>query len=81
MMAMPDDEDFELSPQDEAAQDFMQRKGLDHIQPYDVQQIEAGRAWIYRYHLPRRADLELRVRWSEQEQDWDVTVEDYYRSP
>lgn len=66
-------------PQDEAAQDFMNRKGLSEL-PVHIEELRSKRRWRYSYVLDAGGELDLVVEWIESEQDWDVWVIDFRKS-
>lgn len=54
-----------------AARQFMAHKGLGHIRPHAVEQLEGHSCWYFYYQLPE-GELELEVFWNDHE--WDINV-------
>lgn len=81
--AVPVDDDGDflagLPPQDAVALDFMTRKGLGHLEPVEIVEATSQRRWIYSYVLPKGGELDLRVEWREDAQEWDVRVVDFHK--
>lgn len=59
------------SPQDMAARQFMEHKGLFDQHPIDVEKVDGEPCWYYVYELPE-GDLELEVLWDGSE--WKTAV-------
>lgn len=60
------------TPQAAAARQFMQHKGLGHVQPWDVEKLDGQPCWYFYYDLPE-GELELEVFWDERD-GWQVMV-------
>ena len=60
------------TPQARVAQQFMDHKGLGHLEPNGIEELEDQPCWYFYYMLPE-GDLELEVFWDERE-GWQVTV-------
>lgn len=60
-----------MEPQDEVARDFMQRKGYQSIEPFEVDKVEGIPCWYFMYELPE-GTLELEVSFNGH--DWETYV-------
>lgn len=58
-------------PQDLAAQQFMDHKGLGHLRPYHVERVDGEPCWYFYYELPEGV-LELEVFWDGDTWEWNV---------
>jgi len=65
-----------LTPQEAAAQRYMQRKGYPGVRPYDQDKIEDMACWYFYYRLPD-GDLELEVFFDYRKNDWTFTVSSF----
>ena len=61
----------DLEPQDLAARQYMEHKGLGHLSPFDVEKLDDQPCWYYLYQL-NDGTLELEVYWNGKE--WETTV-------
>ena len=50
------------TPQAVAAQHFMDHKGLGHLRPFEVDQLDDQPCWYFYYELPQ-GELEVEVFW------------------
>lgn len=62
----------EQTPQGLVAQQFMEHKGLGHLEPFDIEKLDDQPCWYFCYQLPEGV-LELEVYYDPDEQ-WKVTV-------
>lgn len=62
-----------------AAQQFMTHKGLSHLKPIDVEQLEDQPCWYFLYELPEGV-LELEVLYDERTNEWETTVSTFSRA-
>lgn len=63
-----------MKPQDQVAEDFMRRKGLQDVRPRDITKLDDVACWYYVYDLPDRSVLELEVSWDPVEAEWNTLV-------
>lgn len=61
----------DLTPQEQAAQQFMAWKGLPDELPVEIEKLADQPCWYFYYELPE-GDLELEVNWTGRE--WQTTV-------
>lgn len=66
------------TPQAVAAQHFMKHKGLGHLTPFDIDQLEDQPCWYFYYELPE-GELELEVFWDERD-GWECQVVTFGRA-
>ena len=66
------------TPQALAAQEFMRRKGLGSLVPFDVEKLDDMPCWYFYYDLPE-GELELEVFWSP-EDGWETMVTTFNRA-
>jgi hypothetical protein len=65
------------TPEALAAQHFMERKGLGHLEPFDVEKLDDQPCWYFYYDLPE-GQLELEVFWDPRD-GWETTVTTFSR--
>ena len=65
-----------VSPQEAAAQRYMQRKGYPDVRPYRSDKIEDMPCWYFSYRLPD-GDLELEVYFDQDRGDWTFAVSSF----
>jgi len=59
------------TPQARVAQQFMDHKGLGHLRPVEIEELDDQPCWYFYYVLPE-GDLELEVAWEGGR--WETTV-------
>jgi hypothetical protein len=65
--------DIELTPQEQAAQQFMEHKGYGSIRPFEIEELDNQPCWYFLYALEEGV-LELEVYWDEDDEEWVTTV-------
>lgn len=61
------------TPQGRVAQHFMDRKGLGHFKPVDVEQLDDQPCWYFLYEMPD-GTLELEVFYDAERMEWECVV-------
>ena len=69
-----------MSPQEQVARQYMERKGYRDIEPRDIEALDGQPCWYFLYALPEGL-LELEVSWDAERGEWDTLVTTFQLTP